>query len=421
MAEHQCIDWSRSPPARKLDVLVLSHGDTHVYAIIPKLYKDLDRLAREEFNLGDADLEFYSSCIKLCNVGVPARIGEHVWEYISSLIGCVFVIAREPTRKPARESEATSHPTPPPPAQPIRTPTEPELPMNEEERHDNLYLSSDRVNGEGPPEYMDLPTDQGNIETREETGNGNPGRSHVASPVEDTRTTDDEWEGAGPVPRKRRSRQPLENPQESEEEEPAARRRRIVKAGQEESSPSSSGQFGTRRSSSRIRKRMSMSPTKPGRETAGDPESMDLLLFDSQKRRSSHSQSKSLRDEKTIVNTPSTPRKAPEPTPVFTQATRGTQQEGQERIYIIVAHRPSKQESKFAVKASTRVSKVISSVCKSFDLDNSHAKLLLIVDTTEEDGIMENLFPCDVDDSMMRAGAEPNSESKFLLMLPTDP
>ncbi|KAI6148424.1 hypothetical protein BKA82DRAFT_992203 [Pisolithus tinctorius] len=90
-------------------------------------------------------------------------------------------------------------------------------------------------------------------------------------------------------------------------------------------------------------------------------------------------------------------------------------------MYIIVAHRPSKQESKFAVKGSTKVSKVVSSVCKSFSLHAAQARLFLIVDTTDDDGIMENLFPCDVDDSMTRAGAEPSGESKFLLTLPDDP
>ncbi|KAI6029409.1 hypothetical protein BKA83DRAFT_4218545 [Pisolithus microcarpus] len=424
MATHQCVDWSRNPPARKLDVLVLSHGDTHIYAVVPKLFKDLDRLAREEFNLGGADLEFYSSCIKLCNVDVPARIGEHVWEYISSLIGCLFVIAREPTVNRARESEATSHPSPPPPEQSVRPSIhdgESELPVNEDEPHDSSYSTADKTGGEGVPEGVDLPTDGGNIEIGEEGGNSSPGKGGVSSPVEDTRTTDDEQgaQGNGIIMRKRPARQNLP---ESEEEEPVARRRRIVKSGQEETSPPSSSQFGTRGPTARSRKRMPRSPTKPSRDPAEEYELMDDMTFGSQRRGVSHSRSRSIKDEKTIVNSPSTSGyREPEPEPVFTQVPRGTQQEGQERIYIIVAHRPSKQESKFAVKGSTKVSKVISSVCKSFTLDASHAKLFLIIDTTDEDGIMENLFPCDVDDSMMRAGAEPSNESKFLLMLPGDP
>lgn len=44
--------------------------------------------------------------------------------------------------------------------------------------------------------------------------------------------------------------------------------------------------------------------------------------------------------------------------------------------------------------------------------------MFLIVDTDDDDeGVMENLFPCDDADSMMRAGAEASGESKFLLKL----
>lgn len=43
--------------------------------------------------------------------------------------------------------------------------------------------------------------------------------------------------------------------------------------------------------------------------------------------------------------------------------------------------------------------------------------MFLIVDTDDDDGIMENLFPCDSTDSMVKAGAEASGESKFLLKL----
>ncbi|KAI6168660.1 hypothetical protein EDD17DRAFT_633640 [Pisolithus thermaeus] len=295
---------------------------------------------------------------------------------------------------------------------------ESELLMNEDERPNSSYSTADKSGGEGAPEGVDLPTDGGNIEKGDENGNDSPGKSALASSVEDSRTTDDDQEaqGTGIFMRKRRARQLLENLPESEEE-PVARRRRIVKADQEESS----GQLGIRGPGTRSRKRVPKSPTKPSREAAEEHEPVDDMTFESQKRGVSHSQSRSIKDEKTVVNSPSTPaHKVSEPEPVFTQVPRATQQDGSERMYIIVAHRPSKQESKFAVKGSTKVSKVISSVCKSFKLDASDAKLFLIIDTADEDGIMENLFPCDVDDSMTRAGAEPSNESKFVLMLPGD-
>jgi hypothetical protein len=39
----------------------------------------------------------------------------------------------------------------------------------------------------------------------------------------------------------------------------------------------------------------------------------------------------------------------------------------------------------------------------------------------DEDGVVENLFPCDKRDTMVRAGAEQDAESKFLLKIAGDP
>lgn len=39
------------------------------------------------------------------------------------------------------------------------------------------------------------------------------------------------------------------------------------------------------------------------------------------------------------------------------------------KLMIRVAHRPSKQESKFTTKSTTKVVKVLAGACKSFGLD----------------------------------------------------
>lgn len=41
------------------------------------------------------------------------------------------------------------------------------------------------------------------------------------------------------------------------------------------------------------------------------------------------------------------------------------------KLMIRVAHRPSKQESKFTTKSTTKVHKVLTGVCKSFGFDAS--------------------------------------------------
>ncbi|KIK97638.1 hypothetical protein PAXRUDRAFT_824747 [Paxillus rubicundulus Ve08.2h10] len=88
---------------------------------------------------------------------------------------------------------------------------------------------------------------------------------------------------------------------------------------------------------------------------------------------------------------------------------------------IRVAHRASKQESKFTTKGSTKVAKVIAGACKSFGLDATRATMYLIVSMEDEDGMIENLFPCDKGDTVVRAGAEQDAESKFLLKIAGDP
>ncbi|KAG8220462.1 hypothetical protein J3R82DRAFT_3157 [Butyriboletus roseoflavus] len=87
------------------------------------------------------------------------------------------------------------------------------------------------------------------------------------------------------------------------------------------------------------------------------------------------------------------------------------------KLMIRVAHRPSKQESKFTTKSTTKVGKVLGAVCKSFGVDAGRATLYLIVSMEDDDGQVENLFPCDKNDTIARAGAERDTESRFLLKI----
>lgn len=45
----------------------------------------------------------------------------------------------------------------------------------------------------------------------------------------------------------------------------------------------------------------------------------------------------------------------------------------------------------------------------------------MIVSTEDEHGEEENLFPCDKNDSIARAGAERDIESRFLLKIAGEP
>ena len=50
----------------------------------------LEEFAKKQFDLGDVDVHFSSSCVNLCD-GLPARITEGAWEHVSPYIGCATV------------------------------------------------------------------------------------------------------------------------------------------------------------------------------------------------------------------------------------------------------------------------------------------------------------------------------------------
>ncbi|KAH7883333.1 hypothetical protein F5I97DRAFT_1904215 [Phlebopus sp. FC_14] len=98
---HRCVDWTVSPPTRKTPLVVLSYGDTHVYATVPEELEALGDVARTEFGLGDVKLEFYSSCVNLCS-DAPARIGPPVWEHIRPFVGCISVVVNSISSEPGQ-------------------------------------------------------------------------------------------------------------------------------------------------------------------------------------------------------------------------------------------------------------------------------------------------------------------------------
>jgi len=65
----------------------------------------LEELARKKFELGHTEIEFYSSCMNLCNDHL-ARIDDDVWEHVTPYIGCVSVARK---LSPNSFSEGTSY------------------------------------------------------------------------------------------------------------------------------------------------------------------------------------------------------------------------------------------------------------------------------------------------------------------------
>ncbi|KIM63922.1 hypothetical protein SCLCIDRAFT_1213721 [Scleroderma citrinum Foug A] len=410
---HQCINWLSN--RRRINVLVLSHGDTHVYTIVPTEFKDLQELARKEFDLGDADFEFYSSCHNVCNSGIPARIREQVWSEISSYIGCLSVVMRDPpaSEHPVQPSNTT--PSTPPPEQSYRLDvSEPDVPMNATQEYDSGLIASMNETGTGDAdEDLDVPAEDPNDRTKSDNN-----RPLTLVQDEDLKTSGDEGKSQGTTRQLRRRRSVGFMVTDDEDPTPRRRTRRELA-----SSSIDNGQSGKRESGSKTKKqRVASMSRSPSKGAIKERETIDLSpLKTPAPAQDFPSPIRPIKLEKTADKTPMSSQireedLPSEPTNTQVPTDSGQQHENQ-RVVIRVAHRISRQESKFTVKGSTKVSKVITSVCRSFGLDPSQARLFLIVDTDDDDGIMENLFPCDSTDSMVKAGAEASGESKFLLKL----
>ncbi|KAL4073339.1 hypothetical protein V8B97DRAFT_224441 [Scleroderma yunnanense] len=107
---HNCTDWSTVPPTRKTPLLILSYDDCRLYATVPKSFHDLKRLVWKKFGLEPTEIEFYSSCMNLCD-GLLARIDDDIWEHIAPYIGCITVTRKLAPSILAERSESTSSTT----------------------------------------------------------------------------------------------------------------------------------------------------------------------------------------------------------------------------------------------------------------------------------------------------------------------
>ena len=68
---------------------VLAHVDHHILHT-----QELHDVARQQFHLGNADIEFHTSCHNLNKSGISVKITEQVWREISPYIGCLSVVVR---------------------------------------------------------------------------------------------------------------------------------------------------------------------------------------------------------------------------------------------------------------------------------------------------------------------------------------
>ncbi|KAG9312251.1 hypothetical protein JVU11DRAFT_7553 [Chiua virens] len=422
---HNCLDWSSNPPTRKIPLLVLTRGNDQVYTPVPQEFEAsrhpvLEQVARKEFHLGDAKIFFSSSCVNLCNWPTGKDHGKHMGasQPFHRMCHCGGLSAQSeqlgkstaPRLDVAREEQPTSSEVTRPGKQPD-SPVQGTLPSstNQLDGHENepseqgLGSKPDNSAGDVVRDQRDVPLGHGkdqNIPTgqHEKIREGNA----ILSP---------------------KSR---------------IRRRAVVSEGEEEGGTEESERERKVPSESQVLP--GASPNKPTQSSKEIKERGDHQLSQRDSQHESDERlyrpNKRIKQEKDASeseNRPSLREEASQPRTgaqseyPLTQA----QAEPSDKLTIRVAHRLSKQESKFTVKGTTSVTKVLAGVCKSFCLNvdryvapllrlfklpnmSIRTNLYLIV-STEEDGEEENLFPCDKHDSISRAGAERDIESKFLV------
>ncbi|KAF8845939.1 hypothetical protein BDN67DRAFT_960583 [Paxillus ammoniavirescens] len=428
---HSCVDWTTTPPTRKTPLLILSWGSDSVYTIVPAEFKTLEEVAREEFGFGNVEIEFSSSCVNLCN-GIPARISESVWEHMSPYIGCISVAVRG---LPSRGQSATERLAEK--RQAVPEPTKAALPpANAETKLVTQENNEDNPDG-NPPEHGHDDSQSISIKataTEEEDSNGDHGDGGTAAPEYESHEEPEEaWEeevSAVPLPKLRRRRRVVS---EDEDEGEGFGKPPETLLKLEVEKPIQDHASDTEKRPSRIKSPIPplASPPKPKSpqplKIKKERDPVDYCAHtESQSPGLPRSETKPIKQEKRDNE----PRTAP---PIYERSSQLTHTQSQSqsetqgdpgdhhRLMIRVAHRASKQESKFTAKSSTKVAKVIAGACKSFGLDATRATLYLIVSMEDEDGVVENLFPCDKRDTMVRAGAEQDAESKFLLKIAGDP
>ncbi|KAJ7885420.1 hypothetical protein B0H13DRAFT_2535963 [Mycena leptocephala] len=82
-----------------------------------------------------------------------------------------------------------------------------------------------------------------------------------------------------------------------------------------------------------------------------------------------------------------------------------------ERFKVYIEGPLPHHKADFMTRGGHLVRKVLSGVCKTFELDIEHSRLMLVVPMPDEDGEMvEHLFECANDETIARSGVKPDSK-----------
>ncbi|KAF9222430.1 hypothetical protein BS17DRAFT_818738 [Gyrodon lividus] len=343
--------------------------------------KTLEEVARKEFGLGNVEIEFSSSCVNLCN-GIPARISESVWEHTRPYIGCISVAVRgllsssQPAEEaPVEKRQAVSSSPKVGPAPPS-TETKLAAHANNEDDGDHPELGHhDRQSNALVEEVTEQEDDSG------DRRNDDVAAREDYSHEEPEEAWEEEVSAVLPPKSRRRHRVASEDEDEGEDSDKeleAPPNPKFKKPRQDQTSD-------TERQPSGIKSPVLLVPSPPkplrplSREIKKERDAVDhRSQADLQSAECSRLQSRPIKQEKRDNEPRSSTfshegNSQPTHTQSQSQSLTPTQSEpsNNQRLMVRVAHRASKQESKFTTKGSTKVAKVIAGACKSFGLDAS--------------------------------------------------
>ncbi|KAE9392734.1 hypothetical protein BT96DRAFT_924562 [Gymnopus androsaceus JB14] len=99
------------------------------------------------------------------------------------------------------------------------------------------------------------------------------------------------------------------------------------------------------------------------------------------------------------------------------QQSQSSDQDPRFKITIIG---PGNERAEFMTRRKHTLRKVLAGACRNFNIDPTRAQLKQVLEVDDEDsmdpdGKVEQLFPCDVDDSVGRAGIGPESKLRLVV------
>ncbi|EGO00557.1 hypothetical protein SERLA73DRAFT_71567 [Serpula lacrymans var. lacrymans S7.3] len=362
-------------PQPRTPLLVLVYNEERVLVNTPNTYEELERVARVEFSLADENLIFHTRDLDICEEK-DVRIHKGAWDIVRSLTGNISVTTTARAPLGADSDLIVSN------AAAYRVPGALE-PLGEDDVLASARTEQNVMNSLPSPHSS-------SIHSRHDPRQADPSLKDQALTSDSDGSDDASMRIKSP--KKRQLLRQVMSDDEDDSDHPMGEPDEPDDHDDDESGRSVFEDIPKRRDQGPV-----IEPA-PSREQPKFPKVKEEPI----------SGGMSFQKEKTPLHKKSGNSHVGKTTGVQEENVQesASNHTNDEKLLVSIAHRPTKQQAIFKTKGQTRVGKVLSGACKSFNLDYESARLLLIV-TMEEDGeTLEHFFECDKEETMTRVGAE---------------